>query len=86
MKFKVYIIYSKSNDVFYKGITEDLSKRLNDHNCGKSTYTKGKEPWVLVFVRTFSSKGDGLRYEKMLKRQNRGYLEWLIKSDKNEIG
>jgi len=30
-------------------------------------------------------KEDALKYERMLKRQNHNYLDWLIASEKNEI-
>ncbi|MFN9354261.1 MAG: GIY-YIG nuclease family protein, partial [Chitinophagales bacterium] len=30
--FYVYIIYSASGDVYYKGYTENIDKRLAEHN------------------------------------------------------
>ncbi|HNO80946.1 MAG TPA: GIY-YIG nuclease family protein [Bacteroidia bacterium] len=44
--FTVYVIYSQSHNVFYKGVTEDLERRLFQHNNGLlGTYTKNKAPW-----------------------------------------
>ncbi|MFN8235347.1 MAG: GIY-YIG nuclease family protein [Bacteroidia bacterium] len=44
--FTVYVIYSHSHNVFYKGVTEDLERRLFQHNNGLlGTYTKNKAPW-----------------------------------------
>ncbi|MBK8875010.1 MAG: GIY-YIG nuclease family protein [Bacteroidetes bacterium] len=47
--FFVYIIYSSSYDVFYKGFTDNPEKRLWEHNNDLSRYTKGKGPWVSTF-------------------------------------
>jgi putative endonuclease len=84
-KFVVYIIYSETFQVYYKGFSLDLLKRLEEHNLGKSEYTRNKGPWKLVFYRTFSTKTEALKYEKLLKRQNVKYLEWLIQQSLNEI-
>lgn len=85
MAYFVYIIYSKSHDVFYKGVTTTISKRLEDHNNNLSVYTKNKGPWKIEFYRKFNSKKNALIYEKMLKKQNRQYLQWLINSDRNDL-
>lgn len=85
MDFKVYIIYSASYDLYYKGVTTDLQKRINDHNQGFSRFTKNKGPWKLVFYKSFEDKKKALQYEMMLKRQNRKYLIWLISNDINEL-
>ena len=85
MIFYAYIIYSKSIDVYYKGMTSNLQKRLYEHNNGLSRYTKKSDDWEIVFYKSFKAKREALIYERKLKRQNRGYLLWLIKSDKNEL-
>ena len=39
----VYIIENASG-IYYKGYTENLEKRINEHNSGESRYTSGKGP------------------------------------------
>ncbi|MEI2760173.1 MAG: GIY-YIG nuclease family protein [Bacteroidia bacterium] len=66
--FTVYVIHSQSHNVFYKGMTEDLERRLFQHNNGLlGTYTKNKAPWKLVYSETFLSKSDALKREKYFK-------------------
>ncbi|HQW18348.1 MAG: GIY-YIG nuclease family protein [Bacteroidia bacterium] len=66
--FTVYVIYSQSHNVFYKGMTEDLERRLFQHNNGLlGNYTKNKAPWRLVYSETFLSKSDALKREKYFK-------------------
>ncbi len=83
--YYVYIIFSERHQIYYKGYTEQLVKRIDDHNQGKSRYTKGKGTWELVFYRTFKEKREALIYEKKLKRQNQGYIQWLLEQSTNEF-
>ncbi len=80
----VYIIQNQNN-VFYKGYTTKPDHRLQQHNVGLSKYTADKGPWELVFLKSFDTKTEALKFELMLKRQNHRYLLWLIKSEQNEI-
>ncbi|MBX2845821.1 MAG: GIY-YIG nuclease family protein [Saprospiraceae bacterium] len=82
--YYVYIICNLEG-VYYKGFSFNPTKRLEEHNLGKSRYTSNRGPWHLVFVTSFVKKSEALKYEKMLKRQNHVYLEWLIKSNRNEL-
>ncbi|WP_282049108.1 GIY-YIG nuclease family protein [Maribacter aquivivus] len=52
----VYIIYSTSHDIYYKGYSTDYIMRLEQHNQGKTTYTKNKRPWKLVYAEKLESK------------------------------
>ncbi len=41
--FYVYVLYSESHQVYYKGFTENVTKRFNEHNNNLSRYTAGKK-------------------------------------------
>ncbi|MEG8948039.1 GIY-YIG nuclease family protein [Rosettibacter firmus] len=56
--FFTYIIFSKSKNKFYVGSTNDLSRRLAEHNSGQTKSTKSGIPWDLVFFKEFSSKAE----------------------------
>ncbi|MFZ9612467.1 MAG: GIY-YIG nuclease family protein [Crocinitomicaceae bacterium] len=46
----VYVLYSEKANCKYTGYTEDLTRRLHEHNqeiLGK--FTKGKGPWVFGY-------------------------------------
>jgi len=45
-KFVVYIIYSETFQVYYKGFSLDVLKRLEEHNLGKSEYTGSSQKLV----------------------------------------
>lgn len=62
-----YIIRSKKDNKWYTGITNNLRKRLKEHNEGKSTYTKGRGPFEIIYCEVCHNKEDSLAREKYLK-------------------
>jgi putative endonuclease len=73
------IIYSKKLDRFYIGHTEDLQKRLLQHNNGISTFTSKATDWVLKYSSAFNLRTEAMKIENEIKRKkSRKYIEWLI--------
>ena len=54
--YKIYIIKSKVDNSFYIGYTNNLDRRLEEHNSGKTRYSSKKCPWELVYTEEFSEK------------------------------
>ena len=54
--YYVYILKSKLTDDLYKGCTEDLKKRFDEHNSGKVKSTKPFRPWTLVYYEAHLNK------------------------------
>jgi putative endonuclease len=67
MKHYVYVLKSVENWRFYVGMTENVQRRLQEHNSGKTKSTKGYKPWVLVFTEEFDSRELAREREKYLK-------------------
>ena len=63
--YYIYLLVSDDNRK-YTGYTNDLKRRLREHNAGKSAYTRGKT-WHLVYYEAYASKKDAMRREKRLK-------------------
>ncbi len=77
--FYVYIV--KSREGFkYTGMTEDLEKRLAEHNEKKlSFWTKRGNEWKVVYSEVFESKSEALKREKWLKSGvGREFLKRLL--------
>ncbi|GAA0872465.1 hypothetical protein GCM10009117_16120 [Gangjinia marincola] len=70
-------------DIFYKGYTGDLEKRLLEHNNDKGRYTKNKGPWKIVYTETFSNKTEALKRERSLKKYSKKQIYQLISSLEN---
>jgi len=66
--FYVYILQSTNNpDKFYTGFTENLQKRLNDHNSGKNPHTAKYKPWRIKTAVAFIDRHRAVDFERYLK-------------------
>ena len=81
--YYVYIIKSLAKGIYYKGVTENFERRLEQHNLGLSTYTSNAIPWVLVYLEVHETKRAALIQEKKLKKNKTVYIEWLIEQPTN---
>jgi len=54
----------------YVGHTSDITKRLIEHNSGKSISTRSKKPWRLVYQEEFQSRAEAMAREKYYKSQS----------------
>ena len=81
MKSTVYILYSYILDKFYIGYTNDLERRLSEHNRKKGKFTDAGIPWKLVYKEQFNSKQEAMSREKYIKsRKSKQYIQSLIQS------
>jgi len=73
--YNTYIIESESLGVWYYGHTDNLERRLQEHNSGQTKSTRGKGPWKLIFRRSFLTKLEANRFELQLKGlRNKDYI------------
>lgn len=78
--YYVYALYSVEKDKFYIGFTEDLRRRIYEHNLGKSFSDRRIKNLELVYYEACKSKSDSLRREKQLKAGfGRAYLRNRLK-------
>ena len=73
--YYVYVLESKEaeSDFIYTGCTNDLKRRLAEHNKGKVESTKHKAPFELVYYEAYKAKSDAKEREKQLKRHAQAY-------------
>ncbi|MFN3839275.1 MAG: GIY-YIG nuclease family protein [Cyclobacteriaceae bacterium] len=64
MEYYVYILQSQLNLSFYKGHTDNLSRRMDEHNAGKVSYSKKFRPWNLVWFASKPTKSQALEAGK----------------------
>ncbi len=82
--YYVYLIKSQKDKSLYIGYTDDLRRRLLEHNSKQSKYTRNKIPWRLVYYESFSNKQDAIIRERKLKEYKSSYGH-LIKRIRNSI-
>lgn len=68
-----------SDGSLYTGWTNNLEKRLQDHNLGKGAkYTRCRRPVELVYYEIFSTKEEAMKREYAIKQLNRKKKDALI--------
>jgi putative endonuclease len=65
--YYVYILQSSFSGKFYKGQTDNLSRRVKEHNNGEEKSTAPYLPWVLVWHTTVATRAEALKLERKLK-------------------
>ena len=73
--FYVYILQSQKDKELYIGYTNNLKKRLEEHNKGLSFSTKIRTPLKLIYFEGCLNQDDAKRREHYLKTtQGRRFL------------
>lgn len=70
--YYVYILKSQKDGSRYIGVTEDLKRRIYEHNSGGAKYSSAKRPFVLLWYSAFAEKQTAYKFEKYLKSSS-GY-------------
>jgi len=52
----IYILQSYKSSKYYIGSTNNLERRLREHNQGKNKSTKNKGPWKIIYREQCSSE------------------------------
>jgi putative endonuclease len=78
--YSVYILYSSKLDRYYTGTTDDVERRLAEHNSGsyEKAFTQKGIPWVLyLFIEGLESR-QAYEMERHIKSmKSRKYIENL---------
>jgi putative endonuclease len=66
--FTVYAVYNKLADKVYVGQTNNLQRRLAEHNSNSLHYTgRIQGEWVLIYKESVATRSEALTREKQLK-------------------
>ena len=66
--YYVYLLVSIAQpNQQYVGLTRDLRKRVDDHNCSRSEHTAKFVPWKLAAYFAFSDDKTASAFERYLK-------------------
>jgi len=81
MNYFVYIVKC-SDDSLYVGSTNELERRINEHNSSKkgAHYTKIRRPVELVYSEKFNTSGEARKRENVVKKLSREKKLELVKS------
>ncbi len=78
MNWVVYILRCADGSL-YTGITNDLDRRMSEHEAGQGAkYTRGRGPLEMVYSETCESRGDASKRENEIKSLRRDQKLELI--------
>ncbi len=77
-----YFLYILRSTVFnksYTGITNNLDRRIKEHNSKKHFYTKRHCPWIMIYNEKYDNLEETRKREKYLKSASgRKFLKELF--------
>jgi len=68
----VYIIKGIKNTKYYIGCTNNLNRRLLEHNKGYNVSTSKHKPWIVVHFEKFNNQSEAYAREKEIKSYKGG--------------
>lgn len=84
MSCNVYLLRSKKDGRTYLGSTDNLTRRLSEHNSGKSLATKNRRPLRLIYTEEFNTLSEAIERERFLKsRRGRKELKNIFEKLEN---
>ena len=84
MFFYIYVLESLKDGDYYTGYTENLKRRIEEHNKGLSFATKFRLPFSLIYFEGCLDQDDAKRREQYLKTtQGRRFLGLRLKEYKH---
>ena len=73
MAYRVYILQSQTTGRYYCGQTDDIEKRLLQHNDPENTFTRTtsrfKGPWHLLHKIECPHRTDAIQLERRVKKR-----------------
>lgn len=79
--YYVYILSNTRNTVLYTGVTNNLSRRIQQHKSGSgSQFTKKYNIHKLVYFEIFSDPENAIKREKAIKGGSRSKKDSMITS------
>ena len=85
--YYVYVLFSDRDKKFYTGFTDDLKRRVAEHNAGRVQSTSDRRPLILVYYEACLNQKDAIHREKYLKTTfGKEYIRKRINNFLVEVG
>ena len=81
--FYFYVLQSQTTGRFYAGHTENLIKRIFQHNNNRTLSIKNRGPWVLFYSEDIPTRSEAAQRERNVKRmKSHAYIEALARASR----
>lgn len=79
--YYTYVLKSVRDNKLYTGYSDDLKRRLIEHNAGRVESTKHRTPLILIYYEAFINQQDATAREKFFKTQwGRNFVKKVLKN------
>jgi len=83
----VYILQSEKNGKYYVGSSEDPSRRLLEHNSGRTKSLRNILPMKILYKQEFADTITARKVEyKIKKAKSRNIIEQIVKDQEIKMG
>ena len=82
--YYVYILKSIKDRKLYIGYTNNLQRRIKEHNSKLNTSTKSRTPFKLVYYEAYHNQQDATKRESNLKLRAKA-LAQLLRRIRNSV-
>ncbi|MFH1359610.1 MAG: GIY-YIG nuclease family protein [Candidatus Omnitrophota bacterium] len=73
--FHVYLLKSTRDSNLYIGFTNDLNRRVKEHNNGQVASTEKRGPFELIYCESYKSESNARNRERNLKLRSRAFAQ-----------
>lgn len=80
--YYVYVIKDELDNLYF-GSTNDLKRRLKEHQSGLSVYTKRSNTWKLIYYEAYAAESDARERERKIKNNTGTKKHLLNRIDKS---
>jgi putative endonuclease len=75
-----------SDGSYYTGITNNIDKRLADHDKGKgSKYVRSRRPFSLIYKEYVSDRSEASKREAAIKKMRKSRKKNLVDNPRNSL-
>lgn len=87
LNYCVYVLYSEKDKQLYVGYTQNIRKRLQEHDQGENTSTKHRRPLKLIFLEYYILKEDAKSRELYFKSsRGKRMLKIMLENTFSKLG
>ncbi len=83
MPYHFYVLRSETTGRFYVGHTENLTRRIFEHNNNRTPSIKNRGPWTLFHSEEYPTRSEASQRERYVKRmKSHHYIEALARASR----
>ncbi len=85
--YYTYVLFSERDRKLYLGYSNNVFRRLTEHNNGENASTVNRRPLILIYYEAHLRKEDALRRESYFKTNSgKRTLQIMLKATLDELG